>query len=150
MREGHVVKHLDQGRRILFGLGDGQARIAEEWLQPGDRIVFYTDGITEARDTAGRFFGIDGLVEHLERAAAGQPAPETLRRISHDVLDHQGGTLQDDATLLIAEWASGGERALTASRTAERARRGTCRRPRATTARAGESVVATTVEVWHS
>jgi sigma-B regulation protein RsbU (phosphoserine phosphatase) len=117
MREGHVVKHLDQGRRVLFGLGDGQARIAEEWLQPGDRVVFYTDGITEARDPAGRFFGVDMLVEHLERgAAAGQPAPETLRRISHDVLDHQGGTLQDDATLLIAEWATSEEQTLTAAR----------------------------------
>jgi len=116
MRDGHVVKHLDQGRRVLFGLSDGQARIAEEWLEPGDRIVFYTDGITEARDTKGDFFGVEGLVEHLERAAAArQPAPETLRRISHDVLDHQGGTLQDDATLLIAEWATSNERILTAS-----------------------------------
>ena len=69
-------------------------------------------------------------MEHLERgAAAGQPAPETLRRISHDVLDHQGGTLQDDATLLIAEWATGDERSLTASRTRQRARRGTCLPP---------------------
>jgi sigma-B regulation protein RsbU (phosphoserine phosphatase) len=117
MREGKVVKQLDQGRRILFGLGDGQAGIAEEWLQPGDRIVFYTDGITEARDREGTFFGVDRLVDRLAWAAAsGQPAPETLRRISHDVLDHQGGTLQDDATLLIAEWSSGGEQKLTSSR----------------------------------
>ena len=117
MREGKVVKQLEQGRRILFGLGDGQAGIAEEWLEPGDRIVFYTDGVTEARDRAGTFFGLDRLVDRLAWAAAsGQPAPETLRRISHDVLDHQGGTLQDDATLLIAEWSSGAEQQLTASR----------------------------------
>jgi serine phosphatase RsbU (regulator of sigma subunit) len=116
LRGGHVVKHLDQGRRVLFGLGDRQVRIAEESLEPGDRIVFYTDGVTEARDTAGHFFGLDRLVERLERAAAArQPAPETLRRISHDVLDHQGGTLQDDATLLIAEWATSGEHRLVAA-----------------------------------
>jgi hypothetical protein len=116
MRDGHVVKRLDQGRRVLFGLSDAQATVAEEWLQPGDWIVFYTDGITEARDAAGQFFGLDRLVERLEWAAAArQPAPETLRRISHDVLDHQGGTLQDDATLLIAEWATGGEHTLVAA-----------------------------------
>jgi phosphoserine phosphatase RsbU/P len=116
MRDGHVVKHLDHGRRVLFGLGDGQARIAEEWLQPGDRVVFYTDGVTEARDTEGHFFGLDRLVERLEWAAAArQPAPETLRRISHDVLDHQGGNLQDDATLLIAEWATSEEHRLIAA-----------------------------------
>jgi hypothetical protein len=116
MRNGHVVKQLDQGRRVLFGLGDGRARIAQEWLEPGDRVVFYTDGVTEARDTEGRFFGVDRLVEHLERAAAArQPAPETLRRISHDVLDHQDGRLQDDATLLIAEWATSQEHTLIAA-----------------------------------
>jgi serine phosphatase RsbU (regulator of sigma subunit) len=116
MRDGHVVKHLDRGRRVLFGLPDSQAEIAQEWLQPGDRIVFYTDGITEARDTEGHFFGLDRLVERLQWAAAArQPAPETLRRISHDVLDHQGGTLQDDATLLIAEWATSEEHTLIAA-----------------------------------
>ncbi|WP_432498891.1 PP2C family protein-serine/threonine phosphatase [Kineococcus auxinigenes] len=113
MREGKVVKELEGGRRIMFGLGDGQAAIAEEWLQPGDRIVFYTDGITEARDRDGEFFGLQRLVDHLHRAAtAGLPAPETLRRIAHDVFDRQGGVLQDDATLLIAEWATTRERAL--------------------------------------
>ena len=87
--------------------------IAEERLQPGGRIVFSTDGITEARDREGDFFGLQRLVDHLHRAAtAGLPAPETLRRISHDVLDRQGGVLQDDATLLIAEWATTRERAL--------------------------------------
>ena len=116
MRDGHVVKRLDQARRVLFGLGDSQAQIAQEWLQPGDRIVFYTDGVTEARDTQGHFFGLDRLVERLQWAAAArQPAPETLRRISHDVLDHQGGTLQDDATLLIAEWATSAEHTLIAA-----------------------------------
>ncbi len=37
--------------------------------------------------------------------AAGQPPPETLRRLIHTVLDHQHDALQDDATLLLLEWA---------------------------------------------
>ncbi|PPK93389.1 stage II sporulation protein E [Kineococcus xinjiangensis] len=113
MREGRVVKELSGGVRILFGLGDGHAPVAEEALEPGDWIVCYTDGITEARGRDGEFFGLDRLVEHLERSASARlPTPETLRRISHDVLDHQGGVLQDDATLLIAEWSTGGEHTL--------------------------------------
>jgi hypothetical protein len=116
LRDGRVVKELDRGRRILFGLGDGQADVAEEWLEPGDRIVVYTDGITEARGQEGAFFGLERLVDHLRReSASGQPAPETLRRIAHDVLDYQGGVLQDDATILIAEWATGDEHSLIAS-----------------------------------
>ena len=116
MRDGKVVKELTEGRRVLFGLGEGQGTIAEEWLEPGDRIVLYTDGITEARTADGEFFGLDRLVDLLERAATTrQTAPETLRRISHQVVDHQGGVLRDDATLLIAEWATGEEQRLTSS-----------------------------------
>lgn len=116
MRRGHVVKQLDQGRRILFGLGDGQAEVAEEWLEPDDWVVFYTDGITEARDASGAFFGLERLTDVLERsAAAALPAPETLRRASHAAMEHQNGILQDDATLLVAHWASGEEQGHTAT-----------------------------------
>lgn len=114
MRRGKVVKRLSGGRRVLFGLDREEVAVAEEWLEPDDVVVFYTDGITEARDGQGRFFGIDRLIGHLERSAsAGMPAPEMLRRLTHDVLDHQKGVLQDDATLVVAQWSSGEERSLT-------------------------------------
>ena len=115
LRRGKVVKELTGGHRILFGVGDGQGAVAEEWLEPGDRLVFYTDGITEARTPSGELFGVQRLIDHLERAASHQPAPETLRRISHDVRAHQGERLWDDATLLIAEWATGDENTLISS-----------------------------------
>lgn len=114
MRAGKVVKHLQGGRRILLGLGEGQATVAEEWLEPGDRVVFYTDGVTEARGADGEQFGLPRLVDQLERStASGLPAPETLRLVARDVLEHQHGVLQDDATLLVAEWATGAERGYT-------------------------------------
>lgn len=116
LRRGKVVKQLDEGRRILFGLGTGEAVLAEEWLEPDDLVVLYTDGVTEARDPDGGFFGLDRLTGILERsAAAGLTAPETLRRATQAVLEHQHGTLQDDATLLVAHWASGEETQLSAS-----------------------------------
>jgi phosphoserine phosphatase RsbU/P len=107
MRRGKVVKELDRGRRLVLGLGHDDVPVAEERLEPGDWVVLYTDGITEARDTHGEAFGLARLIAHLERSAATDlPAPETLRRVSHDVLDHQGGVLQDDATIVIAQWSS--------------------------------------------
>ena len=100
-----MVKQLEAGRRILFGLGTGEVEVAEEWLERGDWIVFYTDGIVEARDPQGDQYGLARFTDQLERsAAAGYAAPETLRRLVHALLDFLQGVLQDDASVLIAQW----------------------------------------------
>jgi sigma-B regulation protein RsbU (phosphoserine phosphatase) len=115
LRAGRVVRSMDGGRRTLFGF-PGPAQVhAEEQLEPGDWIVLYTDGIPEARDEDRSFFGMDRFVDVIERCAADRlPAPETLRRIMQSILEHQHGTLQDDATVLLVQWANGGERQLNA------------------------------------
>jgi hypothetical protein len=105
MRHGKVVKSLDGGRRVPFGIETTGMRVAEEVLQPGDWLVLHTDGITEARNAAGEWFGEDRLVDFLTRsAAAALPPPETARRLTAAVLAHQGGLLQDDASILLACW----------------------------------------------
>ncbi|SEK47616.1 PP2C family protein-serine/threonine phosphatase [Streptacidiphilus jiangxiensis] len=79
--------------------------LCREQLEPGDRVVLYTDGITEARRAGGPEFGLARFVELLIRYHAdGLPVPETLRRVVHAVLDHHQGQLQDDATVLFCEW----------------------------------------------
>jgi serine phosphatase RsbU (regulator of sigma subunit) len=76
-------------------------------LEGGDRLVHYTDGITQARDVDGRLFGEKRLVDFLEKEAMAHPPPaETVRRLVRAVLQHQEGILQDDATVLLARWAS--------------------------------------------
>jgi serine phosphatase RsbU (regulator of sigma subunit) len=105
LRAGRVVKELTGGRRVPFGLDTSGLTIAEESLEPGDWLALYTDGITEARNSSGNWFGENRLLEFLTRAiAAGQPPPETVRRLTQAVLEHQGGLLQDDATVLLARW----------------------------------------------
>jgi sigma-B regulation protein RsbU (phosphoserine phosphatase) len=106
LRSGHVVRQLRKGRRLPLGLGGTADEIAEHRIEPGDRLLLYTDGITEARDPAGQFFGIGRLADHAERhAIAGLPAAETVRRLAQAVAGHQGGPARDDATLLLAEWS---------------------------------------------
>ena len=107
LRDGRVVKRLDQVTGVPIGLGlfDGEPEVSQERLQPGDRLLLHTDGVTEARDQEGSFFGEDRLQDFLTREAAdARPVAETLRRLNLAVLRHQHGRLQDDATTVILEW----------------------------------------------
>lgn len=105
MRGGKVGRTLSGGRRLPLGLGPAELTVGEETLQSRDWLLLHTDGITEARDRSGRFFGDDRLTDFLRReAAAGHPPPETVRRLVKAVLTHQDGELQDDATVLLARW----------------------------------------------
>jgi hypothetical protein len=110
MRAGHLAKPLAGGRRMPLGLGPGsEFAVGEERLQPEDWLVVHSDGITEARDAAGEFFGDARLADFLEReAAAGYPPPETVRRLIQAVSAHQDGRFQDDATVVLARWTEPG------------------------------------------
>jgi sigma-B regulation protein RsbU (phosphoserine phosphatase) len=104
LRSGHVVRELPAGRRLPLGIDPAAVAVGEEMMEPGDRLLLYTDGITEARNPAGDMFGVHRLIDHTERhAAAGLPAAETLRRLAHAVATHHDGPADDDATLLLAE-----------------------------------------------
>ena len=106
LRHGRAVRALTGGRRMPLGLDDSAIEIAEESLEPGDRLLLYTDGVTDARDNAGELFGTDRLVDLAERSAVDElPAPETLRRLAHSVMQHQGGLPTDDATIMLVEWS---------------------------------------------
>jgi serine phosphatase RsbU (regulator of sigma subunit) len=88
-----------------LGLDDSNLEVAEEWLERGDRLLLFTDGVTEARH-GGHLFGEDRLIDLVRRHnTAGLPAPETLRRLCHAVLDHYDGPPTDDATLVFVEWS---------------------------------------------
>lgn len=105
VRQGKVVKELDGGRVAPLGLLPADLPVAEERLEPGDRLFLYTDGVVEARNAAGEFFGTERLVDFVTKeAASGRPAPEALRRLSLAILAYQEGALQDDATTVMVEW----------------------------------------------
>lgn len=110
LREGRLVRALEVEPLLPMGLNQQLSRTAEdsvgtEQLQPGDMLLLYTDGVIEARSPDGEFFGQDRLVDLISRnLAAGLPAPETMRRVVHALLDHQAGDLDDDASLLLIEW----------------------------------------------
>jgi hypothetical protein len=105
VRDKRVVGRLDEPPVLPLGFGDGDVEVSELQLQPGDAVLWFTDGLVEARSPGGEFFGEERLEDLLTRALhSGEPIPEVVRRLTHAVLDHHAGTLRDDATLLFLEW----------------------------------------------
>jgi hypothetical protein len=112
VRDGRLSRTLIAPAAAPLGIPlDGPSpTVAQESLQPGDLLLLYTDGLTEARHPDGQMFTVPGLGEFIEReAAAGQTAPETLRRLRHAIVDRQPGQLKDDATAVLVEWRRGAE-----------------------------------------
>jgi len=90
---------LDAGGVVLGVFPDWSYRHAQVDLAPGDRLLIFSDGITEAENAAGAQFGDDRLVDLVLRNRE-LNATALRRKIMAAVADFAGGDLQDDATLV--------------------------------------------------
>ncbi|MET7831357.1 PP2C family protein-serine/threonine phosphatase [Micromonospora sediminicola] len=106
IRGGRVATVLPTPTALPVTMGDFRPPVVvEEALEPGDHVLLYTDGITDARSSRGEPFGADRLTDFTLRALADElPLPETARRLVHAILAWQDDTLTDDATLLMLRW----------------------------------------------
>jgi serine phosphatase RsbU (regulator of sigma subunit) len=115
---GRTVKELARTARPPLGLGDVCARrgkrahddvvsvpLCTERLEPRDRVLLYTDGVTEGRAADDTPFGLQRLADFIIRHnSALLPAPETMRRLNRAIVEYQHGRLRDDATAVLIEW----------------------------------------------
>ncbi|MBX3396863.1 MAG: SpoIIE family protein phosphatase [Phycisphaerae bacterium] len=108
---GHPYPRLIRGDSLLrldaataMPLGISAASVYEEasvQLQPGDRLVLFTDGITESPDEAHELFGDERL--EAVASATSNTAAELLDRIVNSVRTLRGGSPAiDDETCLVA------------------------------------------------
>ena len=87
-------------RRWGCSTATSTSRRSELRFEPGDVFVFYTDGITEAADAAGREFGQDRIVE-AARGAAGRSAAAVVAAVHAAADAFRGGAARgDDATVI--------------------------------------------------
>jgi sigma-B regulation protein RsbU (phosphoserine phosphatase) len=99
VRADGSVERPQTGGMVLGVLDSNTYSQTELPLRAGDRLVLFTDGITEAGSHEGREFGDDQLVE-LVCAHRHRSAPELLDTIFRDVHAFTGGVFADDATLI--------------------------------------------------
>lgn len=103
VREDGTIVPLDVGGPIFARITSDQPyQEASVAVGPGDRIVLYTDGVTEAFDEAGEMFGEARLEDILLRCRSAG-ADEIEQAVTAAVLEHARDGLQDDLTLVVAE-----------------------------------------------
>lgn len=103
IREGRQVKpDLVGPRDIPLGVKRRWAYAERMWqLQPGDLLLFYTDGLTEAADERERLFGEERVVPYLERQAK-LDLESLLQGLLGEVKRFAGEVPQRDDVTLIA------------------------------------------------
>ncbi|RFU19816.1 PP2C family protein-serine/threonine phosphatase [Geodermatophilus marinus] len=107
VRRSRVIGELTGAPTRPVGFGGAAPAVHSVRLEPGDRVLFFTDGVVEERLDGGEQFGDRRLRELIEQTTADRlAAPETVRRLSHALTAAREGRTSDDATLLLVEWKS--------------------------------------------
>jgi sigma-B regulation protein RsbU (phosphoserine phosphatase) len=93
-------ERLREGGAVLGVFATRNYEMGSAQLSPGDRVILFTDGVTEACNLAGEEFGEARLLRLLEDQRT-LSADELQAKILAVVAEFSGGLWQDDATLLV-------------------------------------------------
>ncbi|HTL44118.1 MAG TPA: SpoIIE family protein phosphatase [Vicinamibacterales bacterium] len=101
IRADGSMDRLSPGGTVLGVFPENAYEQGELVLAPHDRLVFYTDGISESRNAAGEEFTDDGVAELAGRHRA-LDADAMLAAMLADIERFNAGKYEDDATLIVA------------------------------------------------
>ena len=101
LRADSTIEQLATEPGLPLGLWDRERRFSrrQRRLEPGERLILHSDGIT-ARRTADGLFGLDGI-ERAVRQAKSRSATATARAIQEAVMSASEDPLQDDAVVVV-------------------------------------------------
>jgi sigma-B regulation protein RsbU (phosphoserine phosphatase) len=101
--EGELKARLDPTGPAVGMFPGAEFEIMDAQLEPGDMLFGFTDGVTDARNPAGKLFheaGIFGLIKPPINSVVGW-----LDRVDHALYNHIGDAVQfDDITMVAARW----------------------------------------------
>jgi len=100
MRVNGECIRLDEGGPVIGAFCESRYNQQEIQLREGDKLLLFTDGVTEARDASGEEFGEQRLQECL-RSYRGSNAAELRTMILNEVRHFCADDFEDDATLMV-------------------------------------------------
>ncbi|HUK54613.1 MAG TPA: PP2C family protein-serine/threonine phosphatase, partial [Candidatus Binatia bacterium] len=101
LRANGSLERLASTATVLGMFREWDCSVAETTLRPGDTLVMYTDGVTEAPNGAGEEFGEKRLLESIRGHAQGSAAG-LLEAVTAAVQQFSSGEQADDLTLVVA------------------------------------------------
>ena len=102
VRRDGTLERLDSTATVLGVFEKWDCSIGEQWLDEGDTLALYTDGITEAFNDRDEEFGEHRLTDALRRHRDLAP-PQLLEAIVGEVQGFNAGGQFDDITLVVAK-----------------------------------------------
>ena len=105
-----TVAAMPTKTNMVVGAMDGRTFARESLaLRPGDTLILYTDGVTEAFDEADQLYGEERLDRRLAALPAEASAAEIVQGVVADVAAFAGAREQsDDITLLVLRYGTAG------------------------------------------
>ncbi len=102
LRRDDALERLASIATVLGLFDDWDCTMEERQLFPGDTLVLYTDGMTEAFNDCGEEFGLQRLIEALLRHR-GESSRALIASLLDEVRQFNPGEQQDDITLIVAK-----------------------------------------------
>jgi sigma-B regulation protein RsbU (phosphoserine phosphatase) len=96
--DGRIAR-LDHGGYVLGPLSGAVYEQGETSIEPGDRVVMFTDGVTEARSGTGEEFGDERLIDLIVRCRE-MDAPGLKERLFEALVEFTSGRFDDDVTIV--------------------------------------------------
>jgi phosphoserine phosphatase RsbU/P len=100
VRHGGNCTRLDEGGRVIGAFPESSYKQDEVRLHSGDRLLLFTDGLTEARNASGEEFG-EGRLSECVANYSGRSAAELRTLILNEVKNFCDNSFQDDAALMV-------------------------------------------------
>lgn len=115
VREGADPVLLAEPHIVLGASADARYDASETTLDPGDLLVLYTDGLTEAKNRHGERFGTDRLLEGVAMCT-GEPAEEVPESLFLSAFSFAEGRLDDDVAIMALRRTGAGPSGTTQGR----------------------------------
>jgi hypothetical protein len=108
IRDGRTVRPMLGPTTLPVGFGGEDPVVSEHRLSPGDRVMYFTDGLVEEHLSGGELFGMSQLIDVVTSVAdQGLGVRATVRALSEELKQARGGITSDDATIFLVEWRDG-------------------------------------------